>query len=82
MKKNIESLVEAWFNDSKEYAINNFALCSEWLTNYVENCDQEFLNDFFTGEEIEENDVETLRSKALAWIDSNADEIVNFDDFR
>lgn len=82
MKKNIESLVEAWFNDSKEYAINNFALCSEWLTNYVENCDQEFLNDFFTGEEIEENDVETLRSKALAWIDANADEIVNFDDFR
>lgn len=79
---NIEQRVEAWFNDSKEYALNNYALCSEWLADYVRNCDQEFLNDFFTAKEIDETDVETLRLQALAWIDANADEIVNFDDFR
>lgn len=82
MKKNIEQLVEQWFSDSKEYALNNYALCSEWLSDYVINSDQDFLHDFFTYKEINENDVETLRLKALAWIDTNADDIVNFDNFR
>lgn len=82
MVYNIEQKVEAWFYDSKEYALNNYALCSEWLADYVRNCDQAFLNDFFTPEEIEQNDVKTLREKALDWIDENADVIINFDNYR
>lgn len=82
MKKNIEQLVEQWFSDSKEYALNNYALCNEWLKDYVQHCDQEFLSDFFDWEEIDNNSVEDLRSIALDWIDENADNIINFDDYR
>lgn len=82
MKRNLSSSINAWFNDNKEYALNNYALCSEWLDGYVRNCDQEFLHDFFEYEEIESNSVEELREVALNWIAENADEIINFDDYR
>ncbi|MEE1082806.1 MAG: hypothetical protein UH850_03605 [Paludibacteraceae bacterium] len=82
MKANLTSWVKTWFNDSKEYALDNYALCSEWLSDYVEHCDQEFLNDFFEYEEIENGNVEDLRQIALDWIDENADDIVNFEDYR
>lgn len=78
----LQTRVNQWFNDSKEYALNNYALCSEWLSEYVENSDLDFIHDFFSPEEAEEKDVETMRLQALAWIDQNADEIINFDDFR
>lgn len=82
MKTNIKELVKQWFNDSKDFALDNYPLCSYWLSTYVRNCDQEFLNDFFTYEEIEANGVEELRAVALDWIDENADDIVDFDDYR
>lgn len=82
MKNNIKQLVKQWFEDSKEYALDHYALCNEWLSDYVEHCDQEFLHDFFTWEEIENNKVEDLRQIALDWIAENANDIVNFDDYR
>jgi predicted solute-binding protein len=76
----LQTRLNRWFNDSKEYALNNYALCSEWLSEYVQNSDLDFVHDFFSPEEAE--DVETMRLQALAWIDQNADNIINFDDFR
>lgn len=78
----LQTRVNQWFNDSKEHALNSYALCSEWLSNYVRYSDLDFIHDFFTPEEAEEKDVEEMREEALAWIDENADEIINFDDFR
>ena len=82
MKNNLKQLVENWFHDSKDFALQNYATCYEWLSTYVRNCDQEFLGDFFTYEEIENNDVETLRKRALEWLDQNAEDSVNFEDYR
>ena len=83
MKKNLESWVWAWFRDSSDYALNNYALCSEWLSDYVMNCDMEFVRDFFDDDNfIEEHTIGELRGMALDWIDENADDIVNFDDYR
>lgn len=82
MKYNINDLISQWFNDSKDYALNHYALCSQWLSDYVEHCEQEFLNDFFSVDEIVNNDVETLRQQALNWIAENADELINFEAYR
>lgn len=82
MKPNLKELVVAWFHDSEEYALNHYATCTEWLSSYVRGCDQEFLHDFFTWEEIDTHGVEELRKQALEWLDENAEDCVNFEDYR
>ena len=43
----------------------------------------EFVRDFFDDDNfIEEHTIGELRGMALDWIDENADDIVNFDDYR
>ena len=81
MKKNLETQIIRWFNDSIDFCLN-YSCCSEWLSTYVSNSDQAFLLDFFEYEEIQEENVETLRVAALKWIREFSDEIVNFDDYR
>lgn len=80
MKANLDSLIKANFNNFKAFLLNNYASCSEWLADYVSD-DDEVCN-FFECEEIERNSVEELREIALRWIAENADEIIDFDDYR
>lgn len=82
MKSNINDLMLQWFNDSKEFALNNYSDSCQWLSEYVENSDWAFLQDFFTPEEIESKKYDDMKAEALAWLDANANEIVNFEDYR
>lgn len=81
MKANLESWVKTNFNNYKAFLLKNYASCSEWLADYVSD-DDGVVYAFFECEEIERNSVEELREIALAWIAENADEIIDFDDYR
>lgn len=80
MKANLDSLIKTNFNNFKAFLLKNYASCSEWLADYVSEDDG--VNTFFECEEIERNSVEELRVIALDWIAENADEIIDFDDYR
>lgn len=81
MKANLDSLIKERFNDYKAFLLKNYASCSEWLADYV-NDDEGLVYIFFECEEIERNSFEELREVALRWIAENADEIIDFDDYR
>lgn len=67
MKANIDSLVNAWIRDNRNYIEDNFEDVYSWLKEYITYGDN-WEYDFFDYEECETREKSELKEEALEYI--------------